>query len=66
MVSTNINRKEQENRLKHGLNPTIHGQINHGFFSSWDHEIIGQRLRYWLSMYDFFGVNANEDFKKSF
>lgn len=66
MVSTNISRKRTRESIKAWIKSNNSWTSKPWLLSSWDHEIIGQRLRYWLSMYDFFGVNANEDFKKIF
>ena len=65
-VGTNASRKRARELIKYWIHSHDSWTKKTWLEPSWHPEIIGQRLRYWLSLYDFFGASADDDFRHLF
>ena len=65
-VGTNASRKRARELIKYWIHSHDSWTKKTWLEPSWHPEIMGQRLRYWLSLYDFFGASADDDFRRLF
>ena len=65
-VGTNAGRKRARELIKYWIHSHNSWTKKTWLEPSWQPEVTGQRLRYLLSLYDFFGASADDDFRHLF
>jgi hypothetical protein len=65
-LGTNASRKRTRELILYWIDSNHSLRKKSWLSPAWHPGIIGQRLRCWLSMYDFFGASADENFRREF
>ncbi|RZI46381.1 hypothetical protein [Candidatus Finniella inopinata] len=65
-AGTNASRKRARELIKYWIQSHGSWARKNWLEPSWYPEVMGQRIRFWLSLYDFFGATADDEFKRLF
>ena len=66
MISSNASRKRARELIIYWIHYNHSWRQKAWLSAAWQAGVMGQRLRHWLAMYDFFGASADDSFRQVF